>query len=300
MEVKTISSNYIVQRILANHSINNSAWINDSKDWVAQAVRFIGKHAGFEVKMCTNVFIEDFKTCYPAYMEGLLAVMYKGQLLPLGSNLGGVPINRNLNGIKASIADDSMIVEINKLKAQNELLVNMYATTPTDEIANQINATAAEIDAKEKFVSLSSQYSVGRISSAGADYYNTKIEYLQTSFETGYIDIVYTAFPVDDEGFIRVLDNEYYIQAIEWYIMLVLIQKGYKHPFMNYQDIYAMFWGGSKLEPMGWRAKAANNVRIPSIQEAERFTRMWEQAKFRRDLPMQLFDRTEQLTGFIY
>lgn len=300
MEVKTISSNYIIQRLFANHSVNNSAWINDAKDWVAQAVRFIGKHAGFEVKICTNVFIENYKTCYPQYMEGIIAVLYKGFLLPLGSNLAGIPMTRTTGLDKQQIGLDDLILEINKLKEQSELLVNMYATTPTQEIANKINDVAAQIDAKEKFVSLSSQYQVNRGSTVKGDYYNTKIEYLQTSFETGYIDIVYSAFPIDDEGFIKVLDNEYYIQAIEWYIILILIQKGYKHPFMNFQDAYVMFWGGSKVEPMGWRAKAANNVRLPSIQEAERFTRMWEQARFRRDLPIQLFDKTEQLTGFLY
>jgi hypothetical protein len=299
MQVKTISSNYIIQRLFANHTINNSAWVNDAKDWVAQAVRFIGKHAGFEIKICTNVFVENYKTCYPAYMEGLLAVLYKGFLLPLGSNLAGIPMTRNLSSIEP-IASQYLILEINKLKQQSQQLIAAYAITPTQELADKINEVAFKIDAKEKFISASAQYQINRGSSVKGDYYNTKLDYLQTSFESGYIDILYTAFPVDDEGFIRVLDNEYYIQAIEWYILLMLMQKGYKHPFMNYQDAYAMFWGGSKIEPMGWRARAANNVRIPSIQEAERFTRMWEQARFRRDLPIQLFDKTEQLTGFIY
>lgn len=302
MEVKTISSNYVVQRMLANHSFDSSGWINDSKDWIAQAVRFIGKHVGFEVKICTNVFVEDYKTCYPANMEGLLAVMKGGYLLPLGSNLAGVPINRSMASV--SIMDSDTTVELNKLQAQKEELISMYAITPTDEIANKINEVAFKIDSIEKYVSATNQYQVGRSGATGtiraADYYNTHLSHLTTSFESGYIDIIYTSFPLDEEGFLKVIDNEFYLQAIEWYIVLIMIQKGYKHPIFDYQTAYTMFWGGGRLEPLGWRARAANNVRIPTIQEAERFTRMWEQARFRRDLPVQLFDRTEQLTGTIF
>jgi hypothetical protein len=299
MEVKTISSNYIVQRMLANHSFDSTGWINDSKDWIAQAVRFIGKHAGFETRICTNVFVENYKTCYPQGMEGLLAIMRNGLLLPLGSNLAGVKINREMSSV--NIMDNETQLELNKLQQQKEELISMYAITPTDEIANQINEVAHKIDSIEKYVSAYNQYQVGRgLTLRKADYYNTHISHIQTSFESDYIDIVYTGFPVDEDGFLKVLDNEYYIQAIEWYIVLVMIQKGYKHPIFDYLTAYTMFWGGGKLEPMGWRARAANNVRIQSIQDAERFTRMWEQARFRRDLPIQLFERTEQLTGTIY
>lgn len=299
MEVKTTSSSYLIQRLFANHSISNSAWLNDARDWIPQAMRFIGKHAGFEVNLCTNVFVENYRTCYPAYMEGLLAVLHNGLLLQLGSNLAGVPINKDNTQVKGNLASNEDILEINKLKQLSQTLIDDYATTPTLELETKINEVAAKIDAKEKFISIQTQWNVNRVRKVG-EFYNTKLEYIQTSFETGYIDILYCAFPVDDNGFVKVIDDEYYIQAIEWYVMLMLIQKGYKHPIFDYQWAYSMFWGGNKLEPLGWRAKAANHVRIPSFQEAERFTRMWEQAKFRRDLPMQLFQRTEQATGFIY
>jgi 5-hydroxyisourate hydrolase-like protein (transthyretin family) len=299
MEVKTISSEYIVQRVLANHKINNSNWINDSKDWIPQAIRFIGKHVGFQTKVCTNVYVDNYHTCYPIDMEGLLAVMYKGSLLPLGSNLGGAPMTKSFSDAKTLMPNDDITLELNKLNEQKETLIGMYATTPTDEIATKINDVAGRINSLEIYVSAENQTLYGRQTKSG-DYYNTKIDRLQTSFETGYIDIIYVAFPIDEQGFILVLDNEYYIQAIEWYVLLMLVQQGYKHPLFTWEMCYSMFWGGNKLEPLGWRAKAANNARIPSIQDAERFTRMWEQHRLRRTLPIQLFDRTEQVYGLLY
>jgi hypothetical protein len=299
MEVKTTSSSYIAQRLLANHSIGNSNWINDSKDWVAQAVRFIGKHAGLQTEVCTDVYVENYHTCYPINMEGILAVMYKGNLLPLGSNLAGTPMTKTFSASKSLMPNDDINLELNKLQEQKETLVGMYATTPTTEIADQINAVAARINALEIYIAAENQTLYGR-STKNGDYYNTKLDYLQTSFESGYIDIVHTTFPLDADGFLLIVDDEYYIQAVEWYILLMMIQKGYKHPIFDFEKAYQMFWGGGKLEPLGWRAKAANHVRIPSIQDAERFTRMWEQHRMRRTLPIQLFDRTEQVYGLIY
>lgn len=300
MEVKTISSRYIIQRLFANHSISNSAWLNDAQDWIPQAVRFIGKHVGFEVNLCTNVFVENYRVCYPSNMEGLLAVMYNGILLDLGSNLAGVPVNKYNSQVKDSLASNADILEINKLKQLSQTLIDEYVVTPTQDLENRINEVAAKIDAKEKIISIQSQWNVNRGVKGKGEFYNTKIEHIQTSFETGYIDILYCSFPLDDDGFLRVIDNEFYIQAIEWYVLLMLVQKGYKHPIWSWQDLKHEFWGNPQKGEAGWRAKAANNVRIPTIQEAERFTKMWEQAKFRRDLPTQLFQRTEQLTGFIY
>jgi len=300
MEVKTISSNYIVQRILANHKINNSNWINDSKDWIPQAVRFIGKHVGLTVKICTNVFVENYKTCYPIEMEALLAVMKNGVLLLEGSNLAGVPMHRTFSDTKSLMPNHDVTLELNNLEQQKNTLIGMYAKTPISEIAEQINTVAAKIYALETFISAENQTLFGRKTANTGEYYNTKLENLQLSFESGYIDIIFTSFPVDDEGFLLVVDDEYYIQAVEWYILTMLLQQGYQHPIFSWEHCYSMFWGNNKLEPLGWRAKAANHVRIPSIQDAERFTRMWEQTRLRRDLPLQLFDRTEQLYGTIY
>lgn len=301
-ESKTISSKYVMQRAMANHTIDNSAWFNDAIDWTGQAMRFIGKHAGFPVKMCTDVYVEDYNTCMPLDTEGLIAIMYKGTLLPLGSDLSGMDYLRKSTAKALSqdlVANQELLVKINGLEQQQKELVELYAVTPTQEIADKINEVSASINSLTSYVSAMNQYQVGRSSSIG-EFYNIKQDSIQTSFEKGYIDIIYTAFPLDSEGFPLVIDNEFYIQAIEWYYILILIQKGYKHPLFTWQDAKNEFWGNPKTGEAGWRAKAANNVRIPSLQDAERFTRMWEQARFRRDLPLQLFNRTEQLTGTIY
>jgi len=299
MDIKTISSNYVVQRLLANHTINNSNWINDSKDWVAQAMRFIGKHVGFPVKICEDVLVQDYHTCYPHDMEGILAVMYKGNLLPLGSDISGIGYTRQLNKQVTDSIGYSNTLELNKLEAQKEALIKQYAEHPTSDIEEEINRIAAKVNKLTKFISASVQLTSQSRKTRG-EFYNTKTQVLQTSFAEGYIDIIYVAFPLDDDGFPLILDDEYYIQAVEWYILLILMQKGYQHPIFKYQEVYNMFFGSRKTGEIGWKDMAANHARIPSIQETERLARMWEQFKFRRELPIQLFNKTEQSFGLVY
>lgn len=303
-ETKTISSKYIFQRLLANHTTDDSSWFNNGVDWVGQAMRFIGKHAGFPIKICCDVYVEDHHTCYPLGMEGLIAITYKGVLLPLGSDISGIGYERKLDRGKfrndQQILDENFLLDINGLISQKQELINMYAITPTQEIAEKIEDVAGQINTLESYLNVMNQYQYGRKGEIG-EFYNIKKDIIETSFDRGFIDIVFTTFPIDDEGFPLVIDNEFYIQAIEWYIILMLIQKGYKHPIFDWQKAYDMFWGDKRIHgDSGFRGRAANNVRIPSLQDTERFTRMWEQFRIRRTLPMQLFNRTEQLYGLVY
>lgn len=301
METKTISSKYIIQRLLANHTFDDTNWKNDAIDWVGQAMRFIGKHAGFPVKMCCDAYVENHHVCYPAGFEGLIAVVYKGEALLKGSSPSGInyEVRNPAAVLEQGIADNDVLVELNGLIAQKNELIEQYAITPTDTIADEINRVAGRINVLEIYINVANQYQTGRKSSTGEFFYE-KENMIQTSFATGYVDIIYASFALDEEGFPLLIDNEFYIQAIEWYIILMLIQKGYTHPIFTWETAYKMFWGDGTLQNLGWRAKAANNVRMPSIQDAERFTRMWEQSRTRRTLPLQLFNRTEQLYGLTF
>jgi hypothetical protein len=66
-------------------------------------------------------------------------------------------------------------------------------------------------------------------------YYRIKGNYIQTSFESGFIRIHYNSIPVDKEGYPLIPDNENYKQALEWHIIRRLIGAGYEHKVFNYQ-----------------------------------------------------------------
>lgn len=66
-------------------------------------------------------------------------------------------------------------------------------------------------------------------------YYKVQGNYIQTSFEEGYVKIHYLTIPVDKEGYPLIPDNEAFKQALEWHIIRRLIGSGYKHPVFSYE-----------------------------------------------------------------
>lgn len=67
-------------------------------------------------------------------------------------------------------------------------------------------------------------------------YYNIQGNYIQTSFECGYVKIHYLSIPVDSDGFPLVPDNANYKRALEWHVIRRLIGAGYKHPVFSYKE----------------------------------------------------------------
>lgn len=73
------------------------------------------------------------------------------------------------------------------------------------------------------------------------NYYKIQGNYLQTSFEEGYVKLHYLSIPVDKDGYPLIPDNDAYKQALEWYVIKRLIGSGYQHPVFSYQFADAEF-----------------------------------------------------------
>lgn len=66
-------------------------------------------------------------------------------------------------------------------------------------------------------------------------YYKIQGNYIQTSFECGYVKLHYLTIPVDKDGYPLIPDNDAFKNALEWYILKRLIGAGYAHPVFTYQ-----------------------------------------------------------------
>lgn len=97
---------------------------------------------------------------------------------------------------------------------------------------------------------------------SGPEYYKIQGNYIQTSFECGFIKMHYLALPTDKEGYPLIPDNQNFKQALEWHVMRRLIGAGYEHKVFTYQycdqqfDIYAN--------------RARNEVSYPSLNDMEK------------------------------
>lgn len=65
-------------------------------------------------------------------------------------------------------------------------------------------------------------------------YYKLQGNYIQTSFESGYVKLHFYAIPVCSEGYPLIPDNANFKMGLEWHIIKRLIGSGYKHPVFTY------------------------------------------------------------------
>ncbi len=106
-------------------------------------------------------------------------------------------------------------------------------------------------------------------------YYQTNVNYIYTSFESGQILLHYKRVPLDSEELPLILDSVKYRTALTWYIMSKLIlNQTIKHPDpkIDYQFADAMW--------EKYMAQSQNEYKMPSIDSMERFTSMWTRLKF--------------------
>lgn len=111
-----------------------------------------------------------------------------------------------------------------------------------------------------------SNFTFSDIGSVG-DWYTLNPNYIHTSFESGTIYVFADTIAVDNEGYPLVPDEVLHKEAIKWYILMMLLAKGYKHPVFKYED--------AEKRWMLYYPQAQNAGNFPSIDEYESFRQMW-------------------------
>lgn len=99
----------------------------------------------------------------------------------------------------------------------------------------------------------------------GNQYYKISGNYIQFSFEEGYVKIHYLRRPVDAEGYPLIPDNENFKQALYWYVLKQLIGAGYEHKVFDYDKCdyqYELYAG-----------RAINELSYPSLDAMARANR---------------------------
>lgn len=91
--------------------------------------------------------------------------------------------------------------------------------------------------------------------------------YIVCPFNSGEINCVGKAIPVDERGLPLIHNNYDYIKACEWYVMASLLASGYEHKVFNYKECDG-----------NWekhRAVACNQMKMPSRDETIAFGNSW-------------------------
>jgi len=205
----------------------------NNSNWEQDAVEWIGEviefigYHGIFPKKSETVTVKDHRAQFPCDFYQLRFILYQDKHLSFGADI---------NACKEYFSDVYMSAKKEVLEHTNTEVTRLGSRAITE------NETASE-------------------------YFIINPGFIQTSFETGEIEVHYDSFPVDDEGFPLIPDNVYFKQAVSWYIIRQMILGGHKHENFSYQ--FADYeWEFAKV-------RAENELMFPSPDKMEHFRDMW-------------------------
>lgn len=118
--------------------------------------------------------------------------------------------------------------------------------------------------------------------------YSLNPNYIETSFEEGIIELNYTRFPIDEDGYPLVPDNQYFKDALFWYCYKKILLQGYRSKVQtidyHFADEKWNFYCGA----------ARNKANFPDIDQYERFKDMWVGLIPKQDIVENGFDLSTQ------
>lgn len=242
MIYKTVSSKQLIAKVIRDFGIKDNDWVADAIEWIGEGAAAIGVFAGMKKKSTGNegtdtaITVANHRAELPCDLESLIAVEYLGQRLPYGAD----------HTVYGLVCDDRT--------------TDMYP-------ASGLNTGELLPGLQESLTSVQVYNLDSNTNKIAGEYYVINPNYIITSFESGHIKLHYNAFPVDDEGFPEVPDDYAYHTALSWYILKMILARGFEHPVFRYQDAETRWFD--------YRQLAANNAKYPSIDKMERFKNQW-------------------------
>jgi hypothetical protein len=97
--------------------------------------------------------------------------------------------------------------------------------------------------------------------------YTLNPNYINTSFKTGKLLIYYKGIEVDCNGLPFIIDDAVYRQAIVWYIMSMMLLRGFKHQTVTYEFAW------NKWETFYPRAQ--NRFVMADVEDYDTFMKSW-------------------------
>lgn len=232
-----------------------STYHDDILEWIPEGLGMIGvtntlvTESSGDINCPGEILVSNHCAQLPCGFQYLLAVEDEtGRRLPEGGDVTDLRSQSSLRhvGVGSSAEPRVSVFEVNPYQHQTS------DGLPVDEPSSS-------------FPFLGQDLEQSAVTSRNTHYYKLQGNYIQTSFESGFIKIHYLALPVCQDGYPLIPDNENFKQALEWHVIRRLIGSGYEHKVFTYQqaneqfDIYA--------------ARGMGEVSYPSLDSMARLNR---------------------------
>lgn len=209
-------------------------WQADAVEWSGDALEHIGYYTAFST-FTKEIEVNNHRAVIPNDLFLINGVFYDDAPLPYGA--------KTVNSEYFSKVYFQSMPQGLELQEVNENLGEISVGT--------IPATIKQVS-PDKY---------------SGDYYFIQPGYIITSFESGTITLIYTAFDKDEEGLPKIPDEINTRTAIMWYIISNLILTGYQHPSIDYKFAYQMW--------EKYLTQAQNTIAFPSPEKFKTFIKRW-------------------------
>lgn len=126
-------------------------------------------------------------------------------------------------------------------------------------VVDSVNQTSVQVYGQQYRVNPEAQYE-----------YKINDSYIYTNFETGYIEMAYTGFVIDEHGFPMIPDDQRFIEAIKWSLIEYIDYKKWR-----IGEITDKVYNHSQQQRDWYIASAKNKANIPSVGEMEKLKNMF-------------------------
>lgn len=226
---KTVSVNEVIARVLRNTRLQDSSYIDDIIEWIAEAMyQMKSTHALVPKK--TTLKVEFHYASLPPDLDSIELLAYRGQRLFEGGPGVGTPNTSSSSNTYKTV-------------------VGSYAPGGSLDSGDDIETVKLYPDPQTFLVEMTNY------TSQSPDWYRRTAKGLEFSIEDGEVVLYYWAFEVDCDGYLMVPDVDEFKEAIYWYVRMKLIESGWQDPVLRYQDVVAKW---EQLGPRGANAVAQN------------------------------------------
>lgn len=269
---KLVSSNAVIAKIIADNDLKeDEIRITDIKQWIGEAMEFIGAFNQFDRK---NVIvpIKGHQAALPCDVHQLDQVGY--------SYAGGCEHDCWLPMFKSSTAlrtitntccdKPEMFIHDTVMFGIVKNLYNLADDASALAIMNKnpnIRQTLADLI---NMHTTPWEASLGYRPIRAMLGYTTKPGYIVTAMPCGHVRISYYAIPTDEDGMPLIPDHQSYMEAIYWYVTKKLMYPKYVKGLINRQVYYDMQSSWNY-----YRKQAYGEAMMPTVDDLESMKNTW-------------------------
>lgn len=229
-----ISGGQIIGRLLRRSGCKDTSLIPDMVEWLAEAMQILQMTLTLQPSYEENVPVRFHKAKKPCGLRELWAIEYCGCRLRLNNTIRDPRVSW-----RPSCHTDSMDAVFVSIPTKDQL-------TPSGNYLYSSELTRIE-----------------NLPWHPAEWYKIDGSYILTSFSKGSITPYFGKVPTDKDGYLMILDEGNFKEALTWFLRARLADRGYAFgiPTLGTDYCDAKF--------LEWAASARAEITYPSVEKVQ-------------------------------